>query len=206
MPRLSWNSPKVAKAEEGVADDQQRPALADDRQGAGDRALLSFVVALEHATKVAGESFISATRSATLAVISFVTQLIERGDRQMSANAVSPITTYFRVCERGASEIRRQQGGLGRHRVAAGAVARKPLGLPSHLEPRRGSRAGGRHRHAGLRPFRRTPGTDCPGRLGVFLARLIDEWGLGAPTSSARTSARPRRFFLPRGPRSALQA
>ena len=67
---------EVAKAEEGVADDQQRPALADDLEGTGDRALLSFVVTLEHATKVA-ERFITQLDFATLAAISFVTQLTE---------------------------------------------------------------------------------------------------------------------------------
>ena len=66
---------------------------------------------------------------------------------------------------RGASEVRRYQGRLGHHRSAAGAVARKPLGLPSHLGPRLGGRAGCRHRHAGIRPLRRSPGTDRPGRL-----------------------------------------
>ena len=50
---------EAAKAEESVADDQQRPALADDLESAGDRALLPFVVALEHAAKVAGESCIT---------------------------------------------------------------------------------------------------------------------------------------------------
>ena len=57
----------------------------------------------------------------------------------MSAEASSPISTYFRVCD------------------------------------------GGRHRPAGLRPLRWSPGADCPDTSGAFLARLIDEWSLGAP-------------------------
>jgi hypothetical protein len=50
--------------------------------------------------------------------------------------------------------------------VEAMRFDREPLGLPSHLGPRRGSRAGGRHRPAGVRPLRWSPGTDCPGCLG----------------------------------------
>src|SRR5581483_5608599 len=44
---------EAAPAEEGVADDQERPALADDLQGAGDRAVLAVVVAPEHASRLA---------------------------------------------------------------------------------------------------------------------------------------------------------
>ena len=43
-----------AYAEEGVADDQQRPALADHLQRARHRAVLSLVVLAEHALIVAG--------------------------------------------------------------------------------------------------------------------------------------------------------
>jgi pimeloyl-ACP methyl ester carboxylesterase len=46
----------------------------------------------------------------------------------------------------------------------------------------------------------------APDASGAFLAGLIDEWGLGLRTSSARTSARPRRSSLPRGLRSASRA
>ena len=53
MPRLSWNSSKRRTAEEDVADDQERPALADDLERPGDRAVLSFVVAFQHGSSVA---------------------------------------------------------------------------------------------------------------------------------------------------------
>ena len=43
----------------------------------------------------------------------------------------------------------------------------------------------------------------APDASGAFLAGLIDEWGLGLRTSSARTSARPQRSSLPRRLRSA---
>ena len=39
---------EAAHAEEDVADDQQRPALADDLERAGDRADLVVVVVAEH--------------------------------------------------------------------------------------------------------------------------------------------------------------
>ena len=89
----------------------------------------------------------------------------------MSANAVLPITTYFRVCDGVRVRFADNRSRLGHHRVAAGAVARKPVGLPSHLAPRRVSRAGGRHRHAEIRPLRRTTGTDRRGRLGSVSGR-----------------------------------
>src|SRR5207244_1117386 len=40
---------EAAQAEKRVADDQQRPALADDLERAGDRAVLSVIVTLQHA-------------------------------------------------------------------------------------------------------------------------------------------------------------
>src|SRR4029453_1556319 len=67
---------------------------------------------------------------------------------------------------RRAGEVRRQQGRLGYHGSATGAVARNPLGLPSHLAPRLSSRAGCRYRYAGIRPFRWPPGADWTGRFG----------------------------------------
>ena len=39
---------EAAAAEEGVADDQERPALADDLERPRDRAVLAVVVALQH--------------------------------------------------------------------------------------------------------------------------------------------------------------
>ena len=101
---------------------------------------------------------------------------------QMGAGAVSSISTLLPSLRWGAGEIRGHQGRLGHHHAAAGAVAGKPLGLPPHLEPRCGSWAGGRlidlpgFGHSDGRPELITPDGS-----GVFLARLIDEWGLGVP-------------------------
>ena len=80
------------------------------------------------------------------------------------------------------SEVRRQQGRLGHHRAAAGAVARKPLGLPSHLGPgflQSGGWWPSTCRGSGHSDGR--PELIAPDTSGAFLARLIDEWGLGAP-------------------------
>ena len=97
---------------------------------------------------------------------------------------------------RSASAVRRYQGGLGRHRAAAGAVARKPLGLPSNLGPRLGSRAGCRHRHAGIRPLRRSPGTDRSGRLGSVPGRPDRRVGPGG-SARRRPGRRHGRSALP---------
>jgi pimeloyl-ACP methyl ester carboxylesterase len=55
------------------------------------------------------------------------------------------------------------------------------LGLSSHLGPRLSGRAGCRHRHAGFGHSDGRPDLIAPDASGAFLARLIDEWGLGAP-------------------------
>src|SRR5262249_16231688 len=44
---------EAAKAEEDVADDQQRPAFSDDLEGAGDGAVLCFVRAVQHDSSIA---------------------------------------------------------------------------------------------------------------------------------------------------------
>jgi hypothetical protein len=43
---------EAAEPEERVADNQQRPALADDLERPGDRAVLALVVAVEQSLKV----------------------------------------------------------------------------------------------------------------------------------------------------------
>src|SRR5205814_506908 len=48
---------EAADAIEGVAHDQQRPALADDFEGAGDRAVLAVVVLAEHEREFSGVQF-----------------------------------------------------------------------------------------------------------------------------------------------------
>ena len=59
-------------------------------------------------------------------------------------------------------------------------MARKPLGLPSHLAARLGTRA----LAIDLPGFGHSDGRPeliAPGASGEFLARLIDEWALGSP-------------------------
>ena len=105
----------------------------------------------------------------------------EGGDSQMSAEAVSPITTYFRVCDgvrvrfadnRADSDITvlllapwpESLWAFRRiwHRVAAvGRVVAIDLPGFGHSDGR--------------------PELIAPDASGAFLARLIDEWGLGAP-------------------------
>ena len=48
MPRLCLDLVEAALAEEGVADHEQAPALADELERAGDRADLGVVGAGEH--------------------------------------------------------------------------------------------------------------------------------------------------------------
>src|SRR5215207_1601796 len=57
---------EAVHAEEHVAQDQQRPALADDLEGAGDGADLLVVVAAEHGVILAHE-LLEQTYSATVA-------------------------------------------------------------------------------------------------------------------------------------------
>ena len=100
----------------------------------------------------------------------------------MAAEAVSKISTYFRVCDGVRIRYADNQGRFGHHGAAAGTVAREPLGLPTHLGPSRGTRAGGRHRPAWIWSLRWSPGTDRPGQLAErSWPGMIDEWGLGAP-------------------------
>ena len=44
---------EAAQSEEVVADDLERPALTHDLEGSGDRAVLAFVVTLQHAPSLA---------------------------------------------------------------------------------------------------------------------------------------------------------
>jgi pimeloyl-ACP methyl ester carboxylesterase len=90
--------------------------------------------------------------------------------------------------------------------MSVGAMARKPLGF-RHIWDR--VLAVGRVVAIDLPGFGHSDGRPeliAPDTSGQFLARLIDEWGLEFRPSSARMSARPRRFSLPRGRRSASRA
>ena len=97
----------------------------------------------------------------------------------MSAEAVSPISSYFRVHD--GLRVRFADNRADSDGAAAGPVARIALGLPSHLGPRGGGRAGGRDRSTGIRALRRSPRRDRPDACATFVAGLINEWGLGAP-------------------------
>ena len=85
---------------------------------------------------------------------------------QMGTQTVRADHHVLPSLRRRASEGCRHQDGFGRHRAALVAMAREPLGLPSHLGPRRRPRTGCRHRPARVRPLRRSPGTHRPGHLG----------------------------------------
>ena len=85
---------------------------------------------------------------------------------------------------------------IAHHCAAVGAVARDPLGLPPHLEPRP---AVGRVVAIDLPGFGHSDGRPeliAPDSSGAFLARMIDEWGLGAPHVVGPDVGRPRRSSL----------
>ena len=84
----------------------------------------------------------------------------------MSVDAASPITTYFRVCD--GVRVRFADNRADSD-ITVLLLAPWPESLWAFRRIWRrvcGSRAGCRHRHAGIRPLRRSPGTDRPGRLG----------------------------------------
>ena len=121
----------------------------------------------------------------------------------MSANAVSPITTYFRVCD--GVRVRFADTRADSDTTVL-LLAPWPESLWAFRRIWNGVSAVGRVVAIDLPGFGHSDGRPeliAPDAAGAFLARLIDEWGLGAPTSSARTSARLRRCSLPRAPRSA---
>jgi pimeloyl-ACP methyl ester carboxylesterase len=125
----------------------------------------------------------------------------------MSAEAVSPISTYFRVCD--GVRVR-----FADTRADADSTVLLLAPWPESLWAFRRIwdrvSAVGRVVAIDLPGFGHSDGRPdliAPDTSGAFLARLIEEWGLGAlPTSSARTSARPRRCSLPPGRPSASRA
>jgi squalene cyclase len=52
-PKALLELVEAAQAQEGVTNDQERPALADDLERACNRAVLAFVVPFQHAFKLA---------------------------------------------------------------------------------------------------------------------------------------------------------
>ena len=121
----------------------------------------------------------------------------------MSAEAVSAISTYFRVCD--GVRVR-----FADNRADSDITVLLLAPWPETLWAFR--RIWGRVSSVGRAVAIDMPGFGhsdgrpeliAPDTSGAFLARLIDQWAWALPTSSARTSARPRRCSWPRGRPSA---
>jgi pimeloyl-ACP methyl ester carboxylesterase len=124
----------------------------------------------------------------------------------MSAGAGSPISTYFRVCD--GVRVRFADNRADSDTTVL-LLAPWPESLWAFRRIWDRVSAVGRVVAIDLPGFGHSDGRPdliAPDASGAFLGRLIDEWGLGAPTSSARTSARPRRSSLPRSRQSASRA
>ena len=124
----------------------------------------------------------------------------------MSAEAVSPITTYFRVCDGVRVRFADDKADSD---ITVMLVAPWPESLWAFRRIWHGVAAVGRVVAIDLPGFGHSDGRPeliAPDASGAFLARLIEEWGWELRTSSALTSARPRRSSLPRGLRSASRA
>jgi pimeloyl-ACP methyl ester carboxylesterase len=106
---------------------------------------------------------------------------LKRGDSQMSAEAVSPISTYFRVCD--GVRVR-----FADNRAVSDMTVLLLAPWPESLWAFRRIwdrvLAVGRVVAIDLPGFGHSDGRPeliAPDTSGEFLARLIDEWGLGAP-------------------------
>ena len=114
----------------------------------------------------------------------------------MSANAVSPVTTYFRVCDGVRVRFADNKADSDITVLLLAPVARNPLGLPSHLGPRCVSRAG---RSPSTCRDSATPtvaGIDRPGRLGSVSGRPDRRVGPGG-SARRRPGRRHGRSALP---------
>jgi pimeloyl-ACP methyl ester carboxylesterase len=113
------------------------------------------------------------------------------GDSQMSAEAVSPISTYFRVCD----GVRvRFADNRAESDITVLLLAPWPESLWAFRRIWDRVLAVGRVVAIDLPGFGHSDGRPeliAPDTSGAFLARLIDEWGLGAPHVGL-TSAPPR--------------
>ena len=103
------------------------------------------------------------------------------GDRQMSAEAVSPITTYFRVCDGVRVRFADTRADSD---ITVLLLAPWPESLWAFRRIWDRVSAVGRVVAIDLPGFGHSDGRPeliAPDASGAFLARLIDEWGLGAP-------------------------
>src|SRR5712692_1426591 len=100
---------------------------------------------------------------------------------QMSANAVLPITTYFRVCD--GVRVRFADNKADSD-ITVLLLAPWPESLWAFRRIWRQVTAAGRVVAIDLPGFGHSDGRPeliAPDASGAFLARLIDEWGLGSP-------------------------
>ena len=124
----------------------------------------------------------------------------------MSAEAVSPIATYFRVCD--GVRVRFADNKADSD-ITVLLLAPWPETLWAFRRIWDRVSAIGRVVAIDLPGFGHSDGRPeliAPDTSGAFLAGLIDEWAWELRTSSAQTSARQRRSSLPGGRRSALRA
>src|SRR5262249_798225 len=69
---------EAVKTEQDVANDQQRPTLADNLERSRDRTVLAFVVTLQHASMVTHISCVTQPNCLSSSPDSFVKQLTQR--------------------------------------------------------------------------------------------------------------------------------
>src|SRR5689334_149093 len=124
----------------------------------------------------------------------------------MNANTtqtVAPISTYFRVCD--GVRVRFADNRADSD-ITMLLLAPWPESLWAFRRIWNRVSAAGRVVAIDMPGFGHSDGRPeliAPDTSGAFLAGLIDEWGLGLRTSSARTSARPPRSSSPRRLRNA---
>src|SRR5256884_2895021 len=107
--------------------------------------------------------------------------MTKRGDSQMSAEAGSPITTYFRVCD--GLRVRFADTRADSN-ITVLLLAPWPESLWAFRRIWDRVSAVGRVVAIDMPGFGHSDGRPeliAPEASGAFLARLIDEWGLGAP-------------------------
>jgi pimeloyl-ACP methyl ester carboxylesterase len=124
----------------------------------------------------------------------------------MSAEAGSPIPTYFRVCDGVRVRFADTRADAD---VTVLLLAPWPESLWAFRRIWDRVSAIGRVVAIDLPGFGHSDGRPeliAPEASGAFLARLIDEWGLGAPHVVGPDVGTPRRCFLPPGRPSASRA
>ena len=107
----------------------------------------------------------------------------------MSANAVSPITTYFRACD--GVRVRFADNKADSD-ITVLLLAPWPESLWAFRRIWHRVAAAGRVVAIDLPGFGHSDGRPeliAPGASGAFLARLIDEWGLGASSCTVVAAA-----------------